>query len=335
MNCMKRWLPYLLLLIMSTPVWGQTGDRGHGMTLVWPSTRFRTLQSALDAAPDGATIQITAGVYQITSPLTVQGKQLTIVGEGSGRGRGKDARISELDGPPPQPVVDERGAIVLPADAVQGLWNLLGADVTIADMKITGFDAGIVTRMDNAGRSGPTTVRNVVISSTGRGILSLSSADLKVSTSTIINTQWNGISFAPPKLTLAPPPRLTVLASTIAEVIGAGIWFSDGFGLMDEVQITGAALDGIHGYESNCIITLSTISNNAKSGIELDGGHCTITGIVISNTTALGDGLYGDGIYLSATGGLVNDADVAGSQIYGSARASLSLFGGTATVTNN
>ena len=89
------------------------------------------------------------------------------------------APITELNGPPPQPVVNQRSAIVLRADTVRGLWNLLGSDVTIADMKLTGFDAGVVTKLDNAGRAGPTTVRDVVISSTGRGVLSLSSEDLE------------------------------------------------------------------------------------------------------------------------------------------------------------
>src|SRR6187200_354719 len=44
---------------------------------------FRTIQGAIDAAPDGATILVAAGVYN--EPFRVEGKRLRIVGSDDGR----------------------------------------------------------------------------------------------------------------------------------------------------------------------------------------------------------------------------------------------------------
>jgi len=79
-----------------------------------------------------------------------------------------------LVGPTPNLVVDDRGDLVLVADAVRGLWNLLAADVEIRDMQLSGFDAGIVVRAGEGGNAGPTVATNVLIRDTGRGIFSMS-----------------------------------------------------------------------------------------------------------------------------------------------------------------
>src|SRR5438105_14397398 len=115
----------------------------------WPAPGLRDLQAAIDAAPDGATIRIREGVYEIGAPLFVRGKRLTIVGVGNGL---RTRRATQLVGPPPQPVVDERGDLVLRGDAVQGLFNFIGADVVVKNIRLSGFDAAIVTKADERGR---------------------------------------------------------------------------------------------------------------------------------------------------------------------------------------
>jgi pectin methylesterase-like acyl-CoA thioesterase len=45
--------------------------------------QFRTVQAAIDVAPDGATILVGAGVY--TEPFRLEGKRLRIIGSDDGR----------------------------------------------------------------------------------------------------------------------------------------------------------------------------------------------------------------------------------------------------------
>jgi hypothetical protein len=154
-----------------------------GPVLVWPSPDFRDLQAAIDAAPDGATLELGPGVFAIREPLQVKGKRLVIRGAGSGldHARGRESRqpegpVTRLVGPPPQRVKDERGKIVLHADAVQGLLNATASDLVVEGLHISGFDAGIVARDGDDGRTGTTLVRDLHVSDTGRGILMRSSA---------------------------------------------------------------------------------------------------------------------------------------------------------------
>jgi len=209
-------------------------ERGRA-TIQWPSAEFRSLQSALDAAPESAVIEIAEGTYEIEAPLTVRGKRLLIIGAGSGRKR--EERITRLVGPPPNPVVDERGNLVLRAEAVEGLWNLVAADVQIKHMQLSGFDAGIVSKPDNERSSGPTTVKDVTITDTGRGILSLSTADLSVKDCTIQRTRWNAISFGPKFVDFNSVPNLTTKALTLIDPQHAGIYFENTFAFIDDVNV--------------------------------------------------------------------------------------------------
>ena len=68
-----------------------------GPVLRWPSPEFRDLQAAIDAAPDGATLELGPGVFAIREPLQVKGKRLVIRGAGSGldHARGREPRRPE------------------------------------------------------------------------------------------------------------------------------------------------------------------------------------------------------------------------------------------------
>ena len=60
------------------------GAHQDRIKIEWPSGRFRRLQDAIDAAPDGALIEVQAGDHAAT-PLVVRGKDLVLAGAGSGR----------------------------------------------------------------------------------------------------------------------------------------------------------------------------------------------------------------------------------------------------------
>jgi len=241
----------------------------------WPAPGLRDLQSAIDLAPDGGIVRIKEGVYQIGRPLFVRGKRLILSGAGSGIRNGK--RMTQLVGPPPQPVVDERGEIILASDAVQGLWNFIGASVTVQDMRLSGFDAAIVTRADDARRAGPTTVDNVAIASTGRGILSLSPAALRVTNSMIMTTLWHGVSVKPAFMTATLPGIFFMSADSIINSGGAGIFFHHADAEISGVTIHGAKSGGIVGYASLSYITNSSLIGNGQGGVVLEAGIALIT----------------------------------------------------------
>jgi hypothetical protein len=174
--------------------------RDSGVVIRWPNPAFPTLQEALDAAPDGATVRIAAGVHRIPAPLFVRDKGLTIEGAGCderpgdidpGRGDGgrRPGRVTHLVGTPATEVV--------PAESAAGLLNYVGAGGILKGVKLSGFDAGIVGR-DHDGRARPLRVDRSCVVESGRGVLWLASALLNVNHSLIKKVLWNGMSVVGP-----------------------------------------------------------------------------------------------------------------------------------------
>jgi len=302
---MKRAVWILLVILFSAvgiAVVGEGASAGiEDIRIEWPSVDARDLQSVIDTAPNGATIEIKQGVYQLSEPLYVRGKRLTFVGAGSGLMAGRRA-ITHLVGPSPNPVVDERGNLVLFADAVKGLWNLIGADVEIRDMQLTGFDAGIVVRAAEGDTPGPTVVTNVLIMDTGRGILSMSSSDLTVQHSTIINTLWHGISVGPPQ----PNIVLGNFLFDAFQIINpgkAGIYVLWGNVTIQNGFVYGAQAGGIVAFQMHALHVLScNLLGNKEAGILMQGVNpglgqldIVIQDNIIQNTQQL-DSKFGDGI---------------------------------------
>ena len=298
-----------------------------GRLIVWPSPAFRDLQAAIDAAPDGATIRITAGVYPVREPLLVRGKRLVLEGAGSGLDR-SERGITHLLGPPPRPVTDERGRLVLRADAVQGLLNGVAAGLVVQGLRLSGFDAGIVTRDDGERRSGPLVVRDVFISDTGRGILLQASADASITQARIEDTVWNGISVASGLADL-----VTVQDVTIAGPDGAGIYLTaDSSALLIQVHVLHAENGGIVVFKSKAVILDSFLAYNRKAGILLfeAQGIPFIKGNSISVThTAVGGG-WGDGLLAFAS-----DVTAVQNLIAGSDRAGVTSMGSVIRLGDN
>jgi hypothetical protein len=289
----------------------------------WPGGEFRRLQDAIDAAPHDGVIEIQAGDYFVGAPLVVR-EDLELAGAGSGRdGVGP---MTRLMGRAPFPVVDEEGGVIPPAEA-EALISV-GADLVVRDMVLAGFDAAIVARDDDAGRAGKTSVRDVVVEDTGRGIVSLGSGDLIVQDVDVVGTLWHGISVSS-----------AVLASILiqdAKIVNpgcAGIYFENTSMVIATVTVGGAGCGGIVGFQSNGLILDSFLLGNRRAGIVLaEASTFFILDNVIENTLPTqflqigGDGIS---LYLSP------DVTVEGNWTAQSARAGLGAYGSGVTIEDN
>jgi hypothetical protein len=302
------------------------GDSGNRVKTEWPSREFRRLQDAIDAAPNGALIEVQAGDYLVSSPLVVQGKKLELAGAGSGRnGTGP---VTRLIGRAPSPVADEEGRIILPAEAAEPLIASFGADVEVRDMVLSGLDVAILAKDDEAGRSGNTVARDLVIENTGRGIVSLGSGDLFVQDVDVLAPLWHGIAFAPNLLAAFEAQETKIINPGCA-----GIYFSGASTVKAAVTVIGALCGGIVGFQANGFILDSILLSNRWAGIILyEMDKFFIVENVIQNTLPTqvlqiaGDGIS---IFLSP------DVIVEDNLIIDSARAGIGAYGSHVTLEDN
>jgi hypothetical protein len=197
-------------------------------TLDWPNPDFRTLQSAVDALADGGRLRIAPGEHPVDAPVFVRRKRVIIEGAGCAelpdkatevprrtaevlRETGLDPRIisrvqtklgAELhdnngDGGERTftQLVGPRPARVVSADETIGLFNFVDAGGAVTGLKLSGFDAGIVTRQEDLRSSpGSLVVTNTCIAETGRGVLAMGPGKFTMENIYIQNVLWNGIS---------------------------------------------------------------------------------------------------------------------------------------------
>ncbi len=267
----------------------------------WPRLDGSSLQGAIDAAPDGATLEI--------------------VGAGS-HGHG----ATRLIGPAPRRVLDDRGAIQVRGEDVRGLWNVGGDDVTIAHLDLQGFDAGVVTTADPTGRGGTTTVRDLEIHDTGRGIVSLSPGQLDVRHTTVSRTQWNGLSVTTPA---------TLREIAVIEPGGAGIYLENTAAILYKVHVTGAKAGGIVAVQSQTDIGFALVHDTTKAGIYIEGGSSDIHESSVTMTHALADATFGDGVSLSRTASTLLSATLENNFIDASDRAGVGVYGADVSFSKN
>lgn len=95
----KSKASFVCTLLLTFAIPGLTGNAWaqrpppDPATIQWPSDRFPTLQDALDAVPEGGTLEIAEGEFRIAEPVIVTGKRLVI------RGAGPGVEISRRSGP--------------------------------------------------------------------------------------------------------------------------------------------------------------------------------------------------------------------------------------------
>jgi hypothetical protein len=315
-----RTAAMLVLLSCAASAAAQNGGSG-APARVWPDPRYPSLQSAIDAAPEGATLRIARGTFRVEEPLFVR-RNLRIVGAGSGlRARGNATR---LVGPPPRPVVDERLRMVLPAAEVLGLINVVGANLEISALELSGFDAGIATPDPR----GPAhlTIADVVIRATGRGVLALAPGAVHLRASRIRETLWNGLSMAPPP---GQGSFLLAVNSFVEDLLGIGFYFSNTQAFLINQMVTGCACGGVVGRDTTGVaIASSVLAGNGRAGILLNDpqGFSSITGSEVAGTyenaclVGLGNGGQGIAVISSLTPAepvWIVDNVVAGNASYG------------------
>ena len=321
---MGRRRMLLILMCVFTPA---IVGGWHGRTRIeWPSAEFPTLQHAVDAAVGGAVISIKPGIYPIREPIVVT-RTLQIAGAGSSR---RQSGRTILVGPPPRPVVDERGNVVLRAEQARGMFTAVGTKLAIRNLVVTGFDAALVTRDDEAGRSASAHVADVVIARTGRGILALGSGQLAVEDTDILDTGWHAISVKPQ--VAAPNTSVFITQTNIYKPVCAGVYFSDTTVVLTNLTVSGALCGGIVGLRSKALIFDSLLMHNHYAGIALsEVDHPLIRGNSITDTLKNNLQLGGDGVALFLSPGVFIDENA----IHNSVRAGVGVYAAHASLVDN
>lgn len=298
----------------------------------WPSREFRTLQSAINSLPDGGIVQFKAGDIDIAEQIFIRSKRFEFVGAGSGLN--EKGRVTRLHGMPPSPVVDEEGNLVLRAEAVTGMFNLISAQVVFRDFMITGTDAAVVIRDDEAGNSAPATFQDMVIDGSGRGILSLGSDTLTIKDTVIQNTLWHGVSMKVPFHGELAIPNFIMDDSKILYPLCGGTYFENTTVFLSDVTVIGALCGGIVGYKSTGVILDSLLLYNYKAGIilvEATGSPLIRDNTIVHTLPTLSLQNWGDGISIFSSPDVFLDRNT----IQDSARAGVGIYGSGVSLQDN
>jgi len=293
---------------------------------------FSSMQEAIDALADGGVLKVAKGRHFIEEPVFIIGKRVVIKGAGSGlrakKGDKVKRPVTHLIGHPPRPVLDARHNVILPVERAEGLINAIAADVVVRDMRLSGFDAGIVTKDDRIGKAHSMMVTNVLITKTGRGIVAPSSGDITIESSGIQGTLWHGLVVFPP---LPMINKALVKDMWIRNTGGAAVYFEDTFGIVSNGDLTGGLRGGVVCFECDLIVMNSHIHANYHYGIflVLARNVPAILGNVIEDTRSDLFWNWGDGIT-----SVLSKINVSNNQILDSYRAGLSNFGGHATISD-
>jgi len=269
---------------------------------------FDTIQEAIDAAAEGATITVSAGVYEESLDIN---KALTLSGENSaatlvtGAGGGTIVQIDQASGP-----VQINGlALVAPADepgTIRGMRITESADVLLHDL-LLGFDDRGASGECVHGLVGIEVSSSVVtISETdiycvgfssdtgGAGILSQTSSDLTVVDSSIGAVGSFGIRSLTSALTLSDTSISSVNRPPSAEQ-----YESDGTAVFIEQTTQEVVLDRV------------SISGGSFVGVWMEGPTLTVTDSEFSSfpygVYLPGDSAIASGRQLTVTGSSFSD----------------------------
>lgn len=300
----------------------------------WPSEEFDSIQAAVDALDNGGTLTIAEGVHKVKEPIFIQGKRISIVGNGANckdlvdgeSGENKNNAINNslgtwLIGPQ----VDE---VAAPEDAY-GLFNFIDSGGDISGLKVSGFDAGIVSRESDEGASMSLEVSDVCITDTGRGILWKASSQLSVSDTVITGVKWNGISLAPeaPEMNLKTHPFTDI---KILDVENICIYERYSMAYIEDAYLVNCQGGGIGAFKSIITVIDTTLVNSTLAGIMLEDSFGILKENIILSTYAK-DGVLGDAFVAwdDATVFMVDN------YTHNSARAAVSNFGSWVSLEGN
>jgi hypothetical protein len=237
-----------------------------------------TIQAAIEAAEDGGSIFVLPGVYRET--LRIVGKRLRLSGGG----------LVTLLGEPP------RG--VDPAERAVGLVTYLdGGGGVFEGFALRGGSNGIVGQPPSVppggevpvpeARAHAITIRDVQITSSGRGILWRAPSNLLVEGARIRNMLHHGVVFTP----VAPGPSVLLIDVAVAFVAGWGYLIIDtpSVGCQNalvEPSSAGAQQGGIGVFRSGVCIYGGLLLANQRTGIYFQQSAAIVDGTRILETTA-------------------------------------------------
>ena len=296
---------------------------------VYPG-EFDSIQEAVDALADGGVLTIAEGEHVIDAPISIEGKRIVIQGAGSTLNDKKHKKpFTRLVGRQPRDVLDPGGEVILPVEDAEPLIEVAAADVVVRKLWLTGFDAGIIVREGNGRDSHYLMVTDVLVTRTGRGIVSLSSGEVTIESSAIQQTLWHGVVVFPP-LTLI---NKALLKDTwISDANGAAVYFHNTLGIISNGDIAGGEQGGVVCFDCHLIVMNSHIHANYRTGIFLLlARNAVIVDNVIEDTRPdLFSATWGDGV-----SSVLSDITVSNNQILDSDRAGISNFGGRITVADS
>ena len=293
--------------------------------IAWPDARFPTIQSAIDALPDGGTLRFSEAVVRVEEPLFVRAKRIVIEGDGCAEQKSGRRGGTHLVGP--------KAGSLAEFDAVRALINFepaeagkVGGGGTVRNLKLSGFDAGIRA----TGNAGPVVVEKVCITETDRGIAWSAVASLTARKILIRDIVWNGASIA--AVTSLAGAFVHFSDVTILNVAGACVYYQN-----VQAVVVGSLFNfcgstaTIASLNSNLYVADTNIIGSNGPGIAISGGsafitetfvnqargfgillhdvvHGDIENVHIKDTTAFGSGpqagLYGDAVTI--VGGSAN-----------------------------
>ncbi len=339
-----------LMTVLSAAAIARQRDGRTGV-IEWPNREFPTIQSAIDALPDGGTLRFTQAVVHVDEPLFVRGKRIVIEGNGCDELSPRPKTGTHLVGP--------RAERLAEFDSVRALINFERGDAgapasggTIRHLKLSGFDAGIRATDDASRPVGAVVVEKVCITNTGRGIAWPAAASLSLKNVLIRDVAWNGASITPAAtlagafvhfggVTIINAPGACVYYQNVqAVVVGSLFNFCGASGtivslnanvFIADTNILGSQGPGIAISGGSAFITETFLNQSTGFGILLHNVvHGDVEDVHIKNTNAFTAGpqagLYGDGVTVVGgtaagmvwvTDSLVENADHSGVANYG------------------
>jgi hypothetical protein len=322
-----------------------------------------TLQEAVDAVPNGGTLQIREGVFEIASPVFVRDKWITIEGRG----------CDELSARPSASSTHLMGAELprdVPATDVVGLLNYVNAGGIVRNLEISGFDAGI--RSDDGPPADPTTagdgsrmlrLERVCITETGRGVSYSATTMLTIRDSLIRDTTWNGISAFTVEGSSAEAQGgfIQVTNSQLRRIAGACMVFKNRLFLVEADVLEDCGFQGgISAVGSLGEIRTSVVRRSLGPGIQFIRGAALISYVLVEKATKGGiiidrptsgavlthvgvqetaeyQGAYGDGLIILGNGQNQPFAffDISQSFSGNNARAGMGNFGAFSRLAGN
>jgi hypothetical protein len=300
-----------------------------------PSRQFASIQEAIDAAPDGAVIRIRPGVYRVVEPLWIRNKTLTLVGAGA-----DGPNRTELLGPLPT-----AGDEIADPERARGVVNLLNSNVEMRDVRMRGFDAGVVAResADAANRLLTSRFRNIAIRDSGRGFLWKARGKLAVSDTSISDVAWNGISLAPPLVTgkVGSLLQFTLEAITIADFGNAGIVYINDPGVCDgnhtvkNASLIGGGGPAVLAIRSGVCIVDSYIAIPRVAAIVALSAAVHVENTKIFFPVPSLDGEWGTGVIASALSSGHSVVSLVGNEIKNAERNFITNLGSQVLFTGN